>query len=108
MVDQSHNLKGKIEAMIQTVRTAQELWAKAALVDRAGAGRSTSRPATSCRPSAASPTRSPPTRGRSSRRGPPRTACRPIPIAAFRESGYLETITRERGARNLSSVTSYA
>ena len=25
MVDQSHNLKGKIEAMIQTVRTAQEL-----------------------------------------------------------------------------------
>ena len=35
MVDQSHNLKGKIEAMIQTVRTAQELWVKAALVDRA-------------------------------------------------------------------------
>ena len=34
MVDQSHNLKPKIEAMIQTVTTAQELWAKAALVDR--------------------------------------------------------------------------
>ena len=33
MVDQSHNLKPKIEAMIQTVMTAQELWAKAALVD---------------------------------------------------------------------------
>src|SRR5271167_1842346 len=33
MVDQSHNLKGKIEAMIQTVTTAQELWAKSALVD---------------------------------------------------------------------------
>ena len=31
MVDQSHNLKGKIEAMIQTVMTAQELFAKAAL-----------------------------------------------------------------------------
>ena len=29
MVDQSHNLKGKIEAMIQTVVTAQELYAKA-------------------------------------------------------------------------------
>src|SRR5579864_4461477 len=35
MVDQSHNLKGKIEAMIQTVATAQELYAKAALVDHA-------------------------------------------------------------------------
>ncbi|HEY8665664.1 MAG TPA: hypothetical protein VIL86_03320, partial [Tepidisphaeraceae bacterium] len=34
MVDQSHNLKPKIEAMIQTVMTAQELYAKAALVDR--------------------------------------------------------------------------
>ena len=33
MVDQSHNLKGKIEATIQTVATAQELWARAALVD---------------------------------------------------------------------------
>lgn len=34
MIDQSHNIKPKIEAMIQTVMTAQELWAKAALVDR--------------------------------------------------------------------------
>ena len=35
MVDQSHNLKPKIEAMIQTAMTAQELFAKACLVDRA-------------------------------------------------------------------------
>ena len=34
MIDQSHNLKGKMEAMVQTVMTAQELWLKAALVDR--------------------------------------------------------------------------
>jgi L-rhamnose isomerase/sugar isomerase len=34
MVDQSHNLKPKIEAMIQTATTAQELYAKACLVDR--------------------------------------------------------------------------
>ncbi len=34
MVDQSHNLKPKVEAMIQTVITAQELYAKACLVDR--------------------------------------------------------------------------
>ena len=34
MIDQSHNLKPKIEAMIQTVTAAQELFAKACLVDR--------------------------------------------------------------------------
>jgi L-rhamnose isomerase/sugar isomerase len=34
MVDQSHNLKPKVEAMIQTALTAQELYAKACLVDR--------------------------------------------------------------------------
>ena len=33
MIDQSHNLKPKIEAMIQTTTTAQELFAKAAAVD---------------------------------------------------------------------------
>ena len=35
MVDQSHNLKPKMEAMIETVTAAQELYAKAALVDHA-------------------------------------------------------------------------
>ena len=30
------------------------------------------------------------------------------PMQAFRESGYLERITRERAARNLQNVTSYA
>ena len=34
MIDQSHNLKPKIEAMIQTVVTAQELYLKACLIDR--------------------------------------------------------------------------
>src|ERR1700744_4509746 len=33
MADQTQNLKGKIEAMIQTVNTAQQLFAKAALVN---------------------------------------------------------------------------
>ena len=32
MIDQSHNLKGKMEAMVQTVCSAQELYARAALV----------------------------------------------------------------------------
>jgi len=35
MIDQSHNLKPKLEAMIQTVMVAQELYAKSALVDHA-------------------------------------------------------------------------
>jgi len=39
MIDQSHNLKGKIEAMIQTVVHAQELYARAALVDHSLAQR---------------------------------------------------------------------
>jgi L-rhamnose isomerase/sugar isomerase len=34
MIDQSHNLKPKMEATIQTVMTAQELYLKACLVDR--------------------------------------------------------------------------
>ncbi|MGH9585939.1 MAG: TIM barrel protein, partial [Acidobacteriaceae bacterium] len=34
MIDQSHNLKGKVEAMVQTVCIAQEIFARAALVDR--------------------------------------------------------------------------
>jgi L-rhamnose isomerase/sugar isomerase len=33
MIDQSHNLKPKLEAMVQTVVTAQELYLKAACVD---------------------------------------------------------------------------
>jgi L-rhamnose isomerase/sugar isomerase len=35
MIDQSHNLKPKIEAMIQTAVIAQEMYAKACLVDQA-------------------------------------------------------------------------
>ena len=34
MIDQSHNLKGKMEAMVQSVVTAQELFARAAMIDR--------------------------------------------------------------------------
>lgn len=38
MIDQSHNIKPKIEAMIQTVMTAQEHFVKAMLVDFGAAG----------------------------------------------------------------------
>jgi L-rhamnose isomerase/sugar isomerase len=107
MVDQSHNLKGKIEAMIQTVRTAQELWVKAALVDRdalvAHQSACNLMDAERCLTDAFATD----TRGLVSAwataRGLPAD-----PLAAFRHSGYLEAITHERGARNLASVTSYA
>ncbi len=39
MIDQSHNIKNKIEAMIQSVMNIQEVYAKALLVDRAALGK---------------------------------------------------------------------
>jgi L-rhamnose isomerase/sugar isomerase len=107
MVDQSHNLKGKIEAMIQTVRTAQELWVKAALVDReALAGHQAAChlvDAERCLTDAFATDSRPLVTAWATARGLPAD-----PYTAFRDSGYLEAITRERGARNLASVTSYA
>jgi L-rhamnose isomerase/sugar isomerase len=107
MVDQSHNLKGKIEAMIQTVTVAQELYAKAAIVDhdallvaqqRCDIVRSEALLqdafATDVRPAI---------RDWRTARGLP-----PDPMQAFRESGYLERITSERGASRPTSASSYA
>jgi len=106
MIDQSHNLKGKVEAMVQTVVTAQELYLKAALVDREqlavhqqscdlvaaeelfrGAFWEDVRPLTVAWREA---------------RGLPAD-----PLAALRASGYVERIALERGSR-LGTVVSYA
>lgn len=107
MVDQSHNLKGKIEAMIQTVRTAQELWAKAALVQRealvAHQASCDLVAAERCLTDAFATDTRPMVTAWATARGLP-----PDPYRAFRESGYLEAITRDRGARNLTSGASYA
>ena len=107
MIDQSHNLKGKIEAMIQTVRTAQELWVKAALVDRAALEAHQAScslvDAERCLTAAFATDTRPLVTAWATARGLPAD-----PFAALHESGYLETITQARGARNLSSVTSYA
>jgi L-rhamnose isomerase / sugar isomerase len=106
MIDQSHNLKGKIEAMVQTVMAAQELWLKAALVDREALDRLQA----SCELVAAEEL----FRGAFWRdvrpllqswrkmRGLPEN-----PLAALAESGYVERITAERGA-NRTAVSSYA
>jgi L-rhamnose isomerase/sugar isomerase len=107
MIDQSHNLKGKIEAMIQTVDMAQQLFAKAALVNyetiAAAQKESHLIEAESCLQDAfATDVRATIREWRASK-GLPQN-----PMRAFRESGYLERISRERGARNMSTASSYA
>jgi L-rhamnose isomerase / sugar isomerase len=106
MIDQSHNLKGKIEAMVQTVVTAQELYLKAALVDREQLAELQRK----CELVAAeelfrgafwSDVR-PLTRAWREARG-----LAADPLEALRASGYVEKIGRERGSRS-SAVSSYA
>jgi L-rhamnose isomerase/sugar isomerase len=106
MIDQSHNLKGKIEATVQTVVTAQELWLKAALVDPGELARLQQ----SCDLVAAEEL----FRGAFWQDVRPLTAAwrkargLPVdPLAALRESGYVDRISRERGGR-ASAVNSYA
>ena len=107
MIDQSHNLKGKIEAMIQTVTMAQMLFAKAAIVEHealAAAQKSASLVAAESflQDAFATDVRPAIQEWRASK-GLPQD-----PMAAFLASGYLERITQQRSARNLGSVTSYA
>ena len=107
MVDQSHNLKGKMEAMIQTVTTAQELYAKAALVDRENLARyqknSALVDAENCLKDAFSTDVRPAIQEWRKSRGLPTN-----PLAAFRESGYLQNAEKDRAERNRSAVSTYA
>jgi L-rhamnose isomerase/sugar isomerase len=106
MIDQSHNLKGKIEATVQTVVTAQDLWLKAALVNReqlAALQQSSDLVAAEelfrgafwrdVRPISAA--------WRQTRNLPA------DPLAALRAGGYVERIARERGNRS-AVINSYA
>ena len=106
MVDQSHNLKGKIEEMIQTVMTAQELYAKAALIDfpRLTKAQNEQRliDAENTFKDAFSTDVRPAVREWRRARG-----LGEDPLEAFRQSGYMERITRERAGRE-SAVSSYA
>jgi len=107
MIDQSHNLKGKIEAMIQTVNMAQELFAKASLVnyEQLASAQKVSDivRAESCLQDAFANDVRPAIREWRVSKGLPEN-----PQDAFRQSGYLERIAAERGARNLSNAGSYA
>jgi L-rhamnose isomerase/sugar isomerase len=107
MIDQSHNLKGKMEAMVQTVVMAQELYAKAALIDQARLAelQDTCRlvEAEECFRGAFWLDVRPIVREWRVARGLPAE-----PLKALAESGYVEKITQERGSRNSASVSSYA
>jgi len=107
MIDQSHNLKGKMEAMVQTIGAAQELYAKAALIDQVRLAESQDAcrlvEAEECFRSAFWTDVRPLVREWRVARGLPAD-----PLAALAESGYVEKVSRKRGARNAKSVSSYA
>ena len=107
MIDQSHNLKGKIEETIQTVTMAQQLFAKAALVDHSALSDAQARcdliRAESLLQDAFNTDVRSEIRDWRDSKGLPRD-----PLEAFQESGYLERITKERAGRNSRSVSSYA
>ena len=107
MIDQSHNLKPKIEAMIQTVDIAQQLYAKACLVDRKALAESQAREDV--------------VKSEDIVRGAFLTDVRPLlaewrknrnlaadPIAAHRESGYEARAAKERGAKYKKAGAAYA
>lgn len=107
MIDQSHNLKGKIEETIQAVTIAQQLFAKAALVDHEALSQAQDCcdliGAESLLQDAFNIDVRPIIQDWRDSKGLPRD-----PLKAFLESGYMERITKERSARNLNSVSSYA
>jgi L-rhamnose isomerase/sugar isomerase len=111
MIDQSHNLKPKIEAMIQTATAAQELFAKACLVDRQKLRDAQLRmniiDAEECLKSAFVTDVRPMLAEWHKRKG-----IDPDPIAAYRASGYEAKVAKEREAMRAeqpnSSTSSYA
>jgi L-rhamnose isomerase/sugar isomerase len=105
--DQSHNLKGKIEAMVQSVVAAQELYAKAALVDRERLSvlqqNCSLVEAEECFRDAFWQDVRPIVSEWRQARGFPVD-----PLKALADSGYIERVTRDRAARNAGAVSSYA
>ncbi len=107
MIDQSHNIKPKTEAMIQTVMTAQEHFAKAMLVDhgKAAAARELDdvvMAERALKDAFDTDVRSFLAEYRVSRGLPA------DPLDAFRQSGYLARAAAERGPRKAKGGNSYA
>ncbi len=107
MLDQSHNIKGKIEATIQSVIVAQELFAKASVVDHSRLAELQSAAKTveaeECLRAAFWTDVRPALTAWRERRGVP---C--DPLRALAESGYVAKVERERGSRNAVLQSSYA
>jgi L-rhamnose isomerase/sugar isomerase len=102
MIDQSHNLKPKVEAMIQTAVTAQELYLKACMVDRERLQDAQSRQnivdAETClRDAFFGDVRSILAEWRQGRN------LDPDPLAAYRASGYESRVAREREDQRAAS-----
>lgn len=107
MIDQSHNLKPKTEAMIQTVVTAQEHFTKALLVNHAAAAAARERDdiiaaESALRDAFAADVRPFLAEYRASRTLPK------DPLDAFRQSGYLARAAAERGPKKPKAGGSYA
>ena len=111
MIDQSHNIKPKVQAMIQTVCTVQELFAKALCVDRVALAEAQGREDTVA--------------GEETLRAGFGANVTPIlravrkamgapgdPLAAFRASGYEQRVAvqrrEKRRALGLNAASSYA
>ena len=107
MIDQSHNLKPKMEAMVQTVCVAQELYAKAALVDRERLAELQQAcrlvEAEECFRSAFWEDVRPLVRAWRADHG-----LSEDPLAALAQGGYLRRVERERAIRNAGGTGSYA
>ena len=107
MIDQSHNLKPKVEAMIQTVQVVQEMLAKALLVDldalRVAREQGDVIDAERCLSDAFATDVRPMVLEWRSRRGLP-----PDPIRDHRESGYAVRAASDRLSRKSSAGGSYA
>jgi L-rhamnose isomerase/sugar isomerase len=101
MIDQSHNDKPKIDATIQTVCTAQELYAKAALVRHAELAKfqesNSEIDAEECLRDAFFTDVRPALNEWRKHRG-----LSPDPLRAFRESGYAARISKERKERRIA------
>jgi L-rhamnose isomerase/sugar isomerase len=107
MIDQSHNLKGKMEAMVQTVMTAQELFAKAALVDQKLLAEAQSKAnivsAEECLRDAFATDVRPIIEAWRKSKGLPQN-----PLRALYDGGYVDKISRERSEKNKAAISSYA
>jgi L-rhamnose isomerase/sugar isomerase len=107
MLDQSHNVKGKLEATLQSVIAAQELFGKACMVDRDRLSdlqnAQNTVDAEECLRDAFWTDVRPALAAWRERRGVPRD-----PLRALAESGYIAKIERERGSRNAMPQSSYA